>query len=93
MPIASAEVKIVQSDRNSYSFLGYAGSQKMFTDAQGRFTFDRLRTKMRDGRTSNAEQWEYSPRGWEISYGTTSKTIAFREGTKIEHVELLVEPE
>jgi peroxiredoxin len=48
---------------------------------------------MRDSGTSKSEHWEYTPRVWEISYGTTSKTIAFHEGTKIEDIELLVEPD
>ena len=93
VPIASAEVKIEQSDRNSYSHLGFDRDRKTVTDSQGRFRFDHLRTKMRDFGTSKSEQWEYSPRVWEISYGTTSKTIAFYDSTKIEDLELLVEPD
>ena len=93
VPIPSAEVKIEQSDRSSYSHLGFDRNQKTATDSQGRFRFDHLRTKMRDFRTSKSEQWEYTPRVWEISYGTTSKTIAFYEGTKIEDLELVVEPD
>jgi len=93
VPIASAEVKIEQSDRNSYSHLGFDRNRKTVTDSQGRFRFEHLRTKMRDFGTSKSEQWEYSPRVWEISYGTTSKTIAFYDSTKIEDLELLVEPD
>ena len=93
VPIASAEVKIEQSSRSSYSHLGFDRDQKTITDSQGRFRFDHLRTKMRDLGTNKSEQWEYSPRVWEISYGTTSKTIGFYEGMKIEDMELLVEPD
>ena len=93
VPIASAEVKIEQNSRSGYSHLGFDRDQKTVTDSQGRFRFDHLRTKMRDYRTSKSEQWEYSPRVWEISYDTTSKTIAFYEGTKIEDMELVVEPD
>jgi len=93
VPIASAEVKIEQSSRSSYSHLGFDRDRKTVTDSQGRFRFDHLRTKMRDLRISKSEQWEYSPRVWNISYGTTSKTIAFYEGTKIEDMKLLVEPD
>jgi len=93
VPIASAEVKIEQSSRSSYSHLGFDRDQKTVTDSQGRFRFDHLRTKMRDIGTNKSEQWEYSPRVWNISYGTTSKTIGFYEGTKIEDMELLVEPD
>ena len=63
----------------------------MLTDAQGRFTFDHLQTKIRDFRTSKSEQWEYTPRVWRISYGTVSKAVAFYEGTKIDDVELVVD--
>ncbi len=93
VPIPSAEVKIEQSNRSSYSHLGFDRNQKTVTDSQGRFRFDHLQTKMRDFGTSKSEQWEYSPRVWEISFGTTSNTIAFYEGTKIEDIELLVEPD
>jgi len=93
VPIPSVEVKIEQSSRSSYSHLGFDRDRKTITDSQGRFRFDHLRTKMRDFGTSKSEQWEYSPRVWKISYSTTSKTIAFYEGTKIEDMELLVEPD
>jgi len=93
VPIGSAEVKIEQSSQGSYSHLGFGRSQKIITDSQGRFRFDRLRTKMRDIGSRHSEQWNYSPRAWEISYDTTSKTVVFYEGTKIEDVELLVEPD
>ena len=93
VPIPSAEVKIEQSDRSSYSHLGFDRSQKTVTDSMGRFRFEHLRTKMRDIRTSKSEQWEYTPRVWEISYGKTTKTISFYEGTKIEDMELIVEPD
>ena len=92
-PIASAEVKIEQSSRSSYSHLGFDRDRKTLTDSQGRFRFDHLRTKMRDLGTRKSEQWEHTPRVWKISYGTTSKTIGFYESTKIEDMELLVEPD
>ena len=91
VPVISAEVKIEQSDRGGYSHLGFDRNQKTVTDSQGRFRFDHLRIKMRDSGTIKSEQWEYTPRVWEISYGTTSKTIAFYNGTKIEDMELLIE--
>jgi hypothetical protein len=93
VPVLSAEVKIEQSSRSSYSHLGFDRDRKTLTDSQGRFRFDHLRTKMRDLGTRKSEQWEYTPRVWKISYGTTSKTIGFYEGTKIEDMELLVEPD
>ncbi len=92
-PIPSAEVKIEQSSRSSYSHLGFDRDRKTVTDSQGRFRFDHLRTKMRDLGTRKSEQWEYTPRVWKISYDTTSKTIGFYEGTKIEDIELLIEPD
>lgn len=48
---------------------------------------------MRDYSTSKSEHWEYIPRAWKISYGETSKTVAFYEGTKIEDIELIIEPD
>ncbi|MFC1633775.1 hypothetical protein ACFL5Z_02950 [Planctomycetota bacterium] len=93
VPIPSAEIKIEQSVRSSYSHLGFDRDQKIVTDSRGQFRFDHLRTKMRDYSTSLSERWEYTPRVWKISYGTTSKTIGFYEGTKIEDMELIVEPD
>jgi hypothetical protein len=92
-PVPSAQVKIEQDSRNSYSHLGFDRDRTVVTDAQGRFTFDHLRTKMRDLRTSKSEKWEYMPRVWRISYGTLSKAIAFYEGTRIDDIELVVEPD
>ena len=93
VPIPSADVKIEQMDRSSYSHLGFDRDVKIITNSEGRFRFDHLQTKMRDFSTSKSEHWQYIPRVWKISYGTTSKTIAFYDGTKIEDIELIVEPD
>jgi len=93
VPIPSAEVKIEQMSRGSYSHLGFERNRTFVTDLKGRFRFDHLRTKMRDYSTSKSNHWEYIPRVWKISYGKTSKTVAFYEGKKIEDIELIVEPD
>lgn len=93
VPIPSAEVKIEQDSRSSYSHLGFDRDKKTVTDSQGRFRFDHLRMKIRDFRTSKSEQWEYTPRVWKILYGTASRTITFYEGTRIDDMEWVVEPD
>lgn len=93
VPIPSVEVKIEQIDRSGYSHLDFDRDRTYITDLKGQFRFDHLRTKMRDFSTSKSEQWEYIPRAWRISYRKISKTVAFYEGTKIEDVELIVEPD
>ncbi len=93
VPIPNAEVKVEQTSRASYTHLGFDRDRTNVTDSQGRFRFEHLRTKIRPSENRTAKQWEHNPRVWEISYGDTSKTIAFYDGTTIEDIELLVRPD
>ncbi len=93
VPIPNAEVKVEQTSRASYTHLGFDRDRTNVTDSQGRFRFEHLRTKIRPSGSRTAKQWEHTPRVWKISYGDTSKTIAFYDGTTIEDLELLVRPD
>ncbi len=93
VPIPNAEVKAEQASRSAYTYLGFDRDRTTVTDSQGRFRFEHLRTKIRPRDSETAKQWEYIPRVWQISFGDTSKTIAFYDGTTTEDFELLVRPE
>jgi protocatechuate 3,4-dioxygenase beta subunit len=93
VPIPNVEVKIEQIDRASYTHLGFDRDRTTITDSQGRFRFEHLRTKIRPGGSRSEKQWDHVARVWEISYGDTSKTIAFYDGTMIEDFELVVRPD
>ncbi len=86
VPIPNVEVKVEQTDRASYTHLGFERDRTAITDAEGRFRFEHLQTKIRSDRLKP----EYTPRVWEIKYGDTSKSIAFYEGTMIDELELVV---
>jgi len=90
VPIINAEVKIEQTSRASYTHLGFDRDRTTITDSQGRFRFEHLRTKIRPSGSRSGQQWEHIPRIWQISYGDTSKTIGFYNGTTIEEFELIV---
>ena len=93
VPIPNAEVKVEQTSRASYTHLGFDRDRTTVTDTQGRFRFEHLRTKIRPSESRNEKQWEHNPRVWKISFGDTSKTIAFYEDKTIEDFELLVRPD
>ncbi len=92
VPVPNAEVKIQQTDRTSYTHLGFDRDRTTVTDPEGRFRFEHIRTKVRPGDSRSDTQWEHVPRVWEIIYGDTSKTIAFYDGMAIEDFELIVKP-
>jgi uncharacterized GH25 family protein len=89
VPIPHAEVKIEQTDRASYTHLGFDRDRTTTTDADGRFHFEHLNTRIRSDRTKE----EYTPRVWQVSCGETSQTIVFDAGMKIEDFELVVRPD
>ncbi|MHC4074668.1 MAG: peroxiredoxin family protein, partial [Planctomycetota bacterium] len=93
VPIPNADVKIEQPDRASYTHLGFHRDQTTVTDLEGRFQFEHLRTKIRPHGSMRDKQWKHIARVWKISYGETSETIAFYDGTKIENFELIVKPD
>jgi hypothetical protein len=92
VPVPHAEVKIQQTDRASYTHLGFDRDRTTVTDSEGRFRFEHIRTKIRPSGSRSEKSWDHVPRVWEISYGNTSKTIAFYDGTTIEDFELVVKP-
>jgi protocatechuate 3,4-dioxygenase beta subunit len=93
VPIPNVEVKIEQSDRASYTHLGFDRDRTAVTDAEGRFRFEHIRTKIRPMDSRSDKQWEYVPRVWQISHGDTSKTVAFYGDNKtIDDFELVVKP-
>ncbi|UCE47118.1 MAG: carboxypeptidase regulatory-like domain-containing protein, partial [Phycisphaerales bacterium] len=93
VPVPNAEVKIEQTDRASYTHLGFDRDRTTLTDSEGKFRFEHVRTKIRPHGSMSQKQWSHIPRVWQISYGETSKTIEFSDGTKLEGFELLVEPD
>ena len=93
VPIPNMEVKIEQPDRASYTHLGFDRDQTTVTDSEGRFRFEHLRTKIRPGGSRSQKKWDHIARVWDISYGDTSKTIAFYDTTELEDFELLVQPD
>jgi uncharacterized GH25 family protein len=93
VPIPNVEVKVEQTDRLSYTHLGFDRDRTTVTDSQGRFRFEHLQTKIRPGDSRTAKQWEYAPRVWQIVYGNTSKTIAFYDSNTIEDLEVVVRPD
>ena len=92
VPIPHAEVKIEQTDRASYTHLGFNRDRTTVTDSEGRFRFEHIRTKIRPMGSRSDESWDPVPRVWQISYGETSKTVGFYNGTTIEDFELVVKP-
>ncbi len=93
IPIADVEVKLEQTDRASYTHLGFDRDRTTVTDSEGRFQFKHIRRKIRPHNTMRHEKWEYAPRVWQISYGGTSKNIVFYENTVIDDFELVLEPD
>jgi len=92
VPIFSAEVKLEQESRASYTHLGFDRDQTAITDSQGRFKFERIQTKIRPGDGRSDMEWEPVPRVWLISYGDISESIAFYDGNTIDDFELIVNP-
>ena len=93
VPIPNAEVKVEQTDRASYTHLGFDRDQTTVTDSQGRFQFEHLQTKIRPHESMSQTQWKYATRVWQITYGNTSKTIAFYDSNTIEDLEVVVRPD
>lgn len=93
IPIPDAEVKAEQTDRTSYTHLGFEWDRTTVTDAEGRFRFEHLRTKMRPISSMSDRQWEYVLRVWKVVYEDTTETVVFAEGAKTPELELVVRPD
>ena len=92
LPIANVEVKLEQTDRMSYTHLGFDRDRTTTTDAEGRFRFEHVSAHMRPGGSRSDAEWDPVPRIWQISYGETSETVGFYDGPKTLEIELLVKP-
>jgi len=93
VPIPNVEVKLEQTDRTSYTHLGFERDRTTVADAQGRFRFEHVSTHMRPDASRSDSEWNPVPRTWQISYGETSQTIGFYDDPKTLDVELLVKPQ
>ena len=93
VPIPNVEVKLEQTDRTSYTHLGFDRDRTADTDSEGRFRFEHIRTKIRPRESMSDKDWDYISRVWQVSYGETSKTVAFYENMVIDDFELIVQSE
>lgn len=90
MPIPHATLKLEQTSRASFSHLGFDRDREILTDAQGRFRFDRIRTKIR----SNHRESIYEQRSWELSYTDEYKeSILFTGSNEITDFEFIIKPQ
>jgi hypothetical protein len=89
VPIAHATIELKQTDRTSYTHIGFGRDRKTVTDAEGRFRFEHVRTLIRDGRG----ELRYAPRGWELHYQETVQFVQFNKGEKAKQVNLVVQPQ
>ncbi|MBN2182384.1 MAG: redoxin domain-containing protein [Sedimentisphaerales bacterium] len=90
IPIPNVQVKIEQSDRAKYVYLGYDQNKRTTTDSQGRFKFEHIQTKIRPNESMSKSEWEYVPRVWQLVYSDNSKTFAFYNGSVIEDYEFII---
>jgi len=93
VPIANVEVKLEQTDRTSFTHLGFDRDRTAVTDSEGRFHFEHIRTKIHPDSRMSDKDWDYIPRVWQVSYGETTKTVAFYENMVIDDFELVVKSE
>lgn len=89
IPLAQAAVKIEQTDRASFSHLGFDQDRTKTTDAEGRFRFEHLCTQTRTDHRNAV----FVPRTWKLSYGEVSRTIAFDANETSKEVDLIVKPD
>jgi len=88
IPVPNAKVELKQTNRNSYSYLGYDRDRKTMTDSQGRFRFEHIRTLMR----TDQKRSVFGPRFWELRYGDTSQTVMFLPDETVNHIDLVIRP-
>ena len=87
--IPNAEVKIEQTDRASFSHLGFDRDRTTTTDGEGRFRFEHISTQMR----SDHNKPVFIPRTWKISHANVSQTIAFDDDKTTKEVDLVIKPD
>jgi len=88
-PVPNAEVKVEQTDRMSFSHLGFDQDRTTTTDADGRFRFEHLCTQIRTDHTKPV----FLPRTWKLSHGDVSQTIAFEGDEKVKEIDLVIKPD
>ncbi len=89
VPVPNAEVKVEQTDRISFSHLGFDQDRTTTTDADGHFRFEHLCTQMRTDHSKPV----FIPRTWKLSHGEISQTIAFDGDEKVKEVDLVIKPD
>jgi uncharacterized GH25 family protein len=87
--IPNAEVKVEQTDRISFSHLGFDQDRTMTTDAEGRFRFEHLCTQIRTDHNKPV----FTPRTWKLSHGEVSQIVAFDGDEKVKEVDLIIKPD
>lgn len=93
VPISNAQVKLEQTDRASYTHLGFDRDRSTVTDSQGRFKFEHIQTEIRPHASMSQSEWEFVPRVWQLVYGDNVKTFAFYDRQVIDNFEFLFEPD
>ncbi|MBN2590414.1 MAG: carboxypeptidase regulatory-like domain-containing protein [Sedimentisphaerales bacterium] len=90
IPIPNVEVKLEQSDRASYTHLGFDQDQTKTTDSQGRFKFEHIQTKIRPHESMSKTEWQFIPRVWQLVYGDNTQTFAFYDKSVIDNFEFVI---
>jgi len=92
VPIGGVQVKLEQADRSAYTHLGFDRDRTTTTDADGRFRFEHIRTKVRPSASRRQDQWEHVPRLWQLTYGDITQTFSFTDGDTIDDFEFVIRP-
>jgi hypothetical protein len=89
IPLPGAEVKVEQTDRASFSHLGFDQDRTATTDAEGRFRFEHLCTTTR----TSPKDAVFTPRVWKLSHGDVSQTVTFDGDETTKEVDLVIKPD
>ncbi len=92
VPVPYAEVKIDETSRHVFNHLSNLDRQ-ILTDAEGRFHFEHLQTRIRPGGTWPDKQWSFELREWRLTSGDAKAEIVFAGGDEIKDFELIDRPE
>lgn len=89
LPIAHATIELKQTERISYTHIGFDRDRKTVTDAEGRFRFEHVRTLIRHGRG----EFRYAPRVWELYYQDARQTVQFEPGEQTKKIDFILRPQ
>ena len=92
IPVPNVVVKLEQTDRTSFTHLGFDRDKTAVTDSQGRFRFEHIQTKVRPRSSMSEDEWEPIPRVWQVSYGDNTESVTFYEDQKTREIELVAKP-